>query len=326
MKITEITTKISGIYKINFPNNKIYIGRAVDIKRRIKEHYNKEDGTPCYKALIKYYTNVNNIDFDILYIQSILNLEELKEKEKYYIKLYDARNKIQGYNITEGGEGADYGVYNIASKISKEELNDIINRLKNGESNIEIGKIYNLHPDTIGRINNGTTYYNECLEYPLREISIKVEGFKNEELSIDAMQHKDSWELQLEFLKERENEYDGLILDLKLDDLPNNNDIRAKFRGTSLAQEIRTRQKEGILKSFPIILFSANDKTQQALEKSGTDLFDILIDKSKLDDIAFPIYTRQLIELSKGYKYLCDSSLTTAKYFRPMILLLTQDL
>ena len=144
----------------------------------------------------------------------------------------------------------------------------------------------------------------------------KVEGFKNEELSIDAMQHKDSWELQLEFFKEHENEYDGLILDLKLDDLPNNNDIRAKFRGTSLAQEIRTRQKEGILKSFPIILFSANDKTQQALEKSGTDLFDILIDKSKLDDIAFPIYTRQLIELSNGYKYLCDSSLTTAKIFQ----------
>jgi predicted GIY-YIG superfamily endonuclease len=42
MKITDITTKISGIYKINFPNNKIYIGRSVDIKRRIKEHYIKK--------------------------------------------------------------------------------------------------------------------------------------------------------------------------------------------------------------------------------------------------------------------------------------------
>lgn len=144
----------------------------------------------------------------------------------------------------------------------------------------------------------------------------KVEGFKNGELSIDAMQHKDSWELQLEFLKDNENKYDGVILDLKLDDLPNNNNIRAKFRGTSLAQEIRTRQKEGLLKSFPIILFSANDKTQQALEKSGIDLFDILIDKSKLDDIAFPIYTAQLIDLSKGYKTLCDSSITTAKIFQ----------
>ena len=39
----------------------------------------------------------------------------------------------------------------------------------------------------------------------------KVEGFKNEELSIDAMQHKDSWELQLEFLKEYEDKYSKKI-------------------------------------------------------------------------------------------------------------------
>ena len=55
MKITDITTKISGIYKINFPNNKIYIGSAVDIKRRIKEHYSKKDNTPCQKALFYYF-------------------------------------------------------------------------------------------------------------------------------------------------------------------------------------------------------------------------------------------------------------------------------
>lgn len=137
----------------------------------------------------------------------------------------------------------------------------------------------------------------------------KVEGFENAELTIVAMQHKDSWEEQMDFLKEKEKDYNGLILDLKLDDLPNENDKRANFRGTSLAQEIRTRQKEGDLKSFPIVLFSANDKTQQALEKSGKDLFDILIDKSKLDDITFPSLSLQLIDLSKGYNTLSDFSL-----------------
>lgn len=136
----------------------------------------------------------------------------------------------------------------------------------------------------------------------------KVAGFENAELSIDAMQHKDSWEKQINFLKEKESDFDGLILDLKLDDMPNGNNQRANFRGTSLAQEIRTRQKEGELKSFPIVLFSANDKTQQALEKSGKDLFDILIDKSKLNDKTFPIFTPQLIDLPKGYKMLYDSA------------------
>jgi len=38
MKIEECPLRLSGIYKINFPNGKSYIGKAVDIKRRIKEH------------------------------------------------------------------------------------------------------------------------------------------------------------------------------------------------------------------------------------------------------------------------------------------------
>lgn len=137
----------------------------------------------------------------------------------------------------------------------------------------------------------------------------KIQGFENNELSIVAMQHKDSWEKQFEFFKNEENNIDGLILDLKLDDLPNSNQIRANFRGTSLAQEIRTRQKEGILKSFPIILFSANDKVQLALENSGSDLFDICIDKSSINNDSFAIYTPQMIALANGYKILRETSL-----------------
>lgn len=137
----------------------------------------------------------------------------------------------------------------------------------------------------------------------------KVRGFENDDLAIVAMQHKDSWEEEFSFLNDEKNQFDGIILDLKLDDLPNSNGKRADFRGTSLAQEIRTRQKEGSMNSFPIILFSANDKTQQALENSGKDLFDILINKSMLDDIAFSRFTSQLIDLSDGYKRLSDSSL-----------------
>ena len=83
----------------------------------------------------------------------------------------------------------------------------------------------------------------------------KIQGFECDNLVIKAVQHQDSWEEQLNYLKTNEQPLDGLILDLKLDDLPNNHHKRAEFRGTSLAQEIRTRQKEGGLKGFPIILF-----------------------------------------------------------------------
>jgi hypothetical protein len=135
----------------------------------------------------------------------------------------------------------------------------------------------------------------------------KIQGFECDDLVIKAVQHQDSWEKQLNYLKSNEQNFDGLILDLKLDDSPNEHNIRAEFRGTSLAQEIRTRQKEGELKSFPIILFSANDKIQLALENSGKDLFDICIDKSDIRVESFAIYGPQMIALVSGYRKLLSS-------------------
>jgi hypothetical protein len=133
----------------------------------------------------------------------------------------------------------------------------------------------------------------------------KVQGFEQEgRLKIDPKQHRGTWEAQLKSIKENETAMDGLILDLRLDDLPNEDGERANFRGTSLAQEIRTRQKEKEFKSFPIVLFSANDKLQKSLENSGKDLFDICIDKSKVNADTFTIITPQLISLAEGYKFL----------------------
>jgi len=129
----------------------------------------------------------------------------------------------------------------------------------------------------------------------------KVQGFEqNGRLTIVPNQHKGTWEEQLKFIKENENSMNGLILDLRLDDFPNEETKYADFRGTSLAQEIRTRQKEKALISFPIVLFSANDKLEQSLENSGKDLFDICIDKSKVNTDTFTIITPRLISLAEG--------------------------
>jgi hypothetical protein len=136
----------------------------------------------------------------------------------------------------------------------------------------------------------------------------KVQGFELKgRLTIAPNQHKGTWEEQLKFIKENENSMNGLILDLRLDDFPNEETKYANFRGTSLAQEIRTRQKETALSSFPIVLFSANDKLEQSLENSGKDLFDICIDKSKVNTNTFAIVTPQLISLAEGYISLKDN-------------------
>ena len=129
----------------------------------------------------------------------------------------------------------------------------------------------------------------------------KVSGFLTPDLKISATQHQGDWESQLEYIRTSINANDGLLLDLGLNDLPNEQHKRANFRGTALAQEIRTRQKEGLLKNIPIILFSAHDKLESLLESTGSDLFDICIDKESVNPNVFEIYSQQLISLANGY-------------------------
>lgn len=95
-----------GIYKItNKISGKIYIGQSRDIERRIaehKRHYKREDLRKCkplYKAMWKY--GPDNFLFETLEETSI---EDLSEREKYYIELYKSNNRFIGYNVTEGGD------------------------------------------------------------------------------------------------------------------------------------------------------------------------------------------------------------------------------
>lgn len=133
--------------------------------------------------------------------------------------------------------------------------------------------------------------------------SEKIKWFEDDDFRIEVYRPKDSWELQFDYFS-NQGEINGLILDLKLDDIPNEHGKRAKFRGTSIAQEIRTRQKEGIFNSFPIVLFSANENIEKLMENSGRDLFDICIDKNSIEDKDFPEYRRQMVALANGYNRL----------------------
>lgn len=94
---------ISGIYKITNPaEGKSYIGQAVDIAARFKQHIKRGLGaeTPTknklYPAFEKF--GVENFVFEIL---EKCNKEELNDKEKFWIDYYNT--KVYGYNITGGG-------------------------------------------------------------------------------------------------------------------------------------------------------------------------------------------------------------------------------
>lgn len=188
MQYNEIPTNAMGIYKILFPNNKIYIGRATNIKRRIWEHYVKIDNTPCQKALHKYYSNYKEILIEIL--ELVNNYEDIYELEKKWIKKLKATERDIGYNITNGGDGGGAGIYNTSSKFSLQDLNNIIQLLKENKTNAFISSLYNVHPDTIGRINQGKSYFNNTLIYPIRKERGTVE-YKDKYNSLSIQQMED---------------------------------------------------------------------------------------------------------------------------------------
>lgn len=96
--------KTGKIYKIvNDINNKIYIGQTVNtLKKRFSGHccYSKSDrsGNMYIKRAIHKYGKEH---FKIELIEEC-SLEQLNEREKYWIAYYDSYNN--GYNLTTGGQ------------------------------------------------------------------------------------------------------------------------------------------------------------------------------------------------------------------------------
>lgn len=107
IKLSELQKGISGIYLLEYPNNKIYIGQSIDIKRRMYEHNNikensrrKENGTcaVCDLAIIKY-GRINEIT-----ILEECSQKDLNDRERFWIAYYNSLDRNIGYNLAKGGQ------------------------------------------------------------------------------------------------------------------------------------------------------------------------------------------------------------------------------
>ena len=93
---------IFKIYKIQFPNGKVYIGQSKNYKNRWREHLKeaaKGNNLKVYKAMRKY--NITIEAFSIIE-DNITTQDEANTREIYYIQEYNSIKN--GYNITEGGQ------------------------------------------------------------------------------------------------------------------------------------------------------------------------------------------------------------------------------
>ena len=88
-----------SVYKLTFPDNKIYIGISINPKTR----WSRGHGYKNNKTMDKEIKNVGweNITHEILFKN--LSKEEANNKEKELIKFYNSTDKAKGFNRTTGG-------------------------------------------------------------------------------------------------------------------------------------------------------------------------------------------------------------------------------
>ena len=171
-----------GIYKFtNKINGNSYIGQSINVENRKKDHISRafnnyktniEYNTPLHKALRKY--GLNNFDFEIL---EKCEKKELNNREQYWIKYYNTFQK--GYNLTSGGDS-----HECSLKIKEEMANQIKDLLLNTNKTYEeIHRIFNISTGRISEINTGKIWFDNSLNYPLRE---KKEKQKQKYYCIDC--------------------------------------------------------------------------------------------------------------------------------------------
>ena len=110
---------IGYIYKISTSDDKIYIGQTINLEDRKKRYRNGScKGQILIHRHIKKY-GWDNLLFEVI---EITEIDNLNDREMFWIDYYKSnynRYKLNGLNLTDGGEGAKG---HITSETTKEKL------------------------------------------------------------------------------------------------------------------------------------------------------------------------------------------------------------
>lgn len=141
--IQELKNGIIGIYLLrNLINGKIYVGKSVNIKRRMYQHskpetyYKNGKETPIVRAINKY--GFENFSIEILEIfDKNTESDKIIKSEISWIEKLEANNLDKGYNLLLGG--TDWTGYNH-SENTKQILSEKASERYQGENNPMFGK------------------------------------------------------------------------------------------------------------------------------------------------------------------------------------------
>lgn len=172
------------IYGLVFPNNKIYVGQT---RCRLVERVNKchriiSDNPRCRRecATKKYKT------FIVTLLDICKTIDELNEREIYWIKFFHSTESDRGYNLQLGGnsgesrKGEDHPLYGVkkpvgtGDKISKaksgvkftEEHKQSLRESRAKQTNFGFKKVICLFDGlTYNSIKEASNYYNIPMKY-----------------------------------------------------------------------------------------------------------------------------------------------------------------
>lgn len=149
-------------------NQHKYVGQTNNIKRRNKEHKSSSyNVNSCsYDALfhkkIRQY-GWENFELSILEILYTDDQTIVNEREIFWIeKLESFRGTGKGYNSDKGGSQKKE-----SKVLTKEQLKEIKNKIKNGENFLDISLKYNISCSLISAINHGIYWSEKDEVYPL---------------------------------------------------------------------------------------------------------------------------------------------------------------
>ena len=147
MSTNEFPTS-SGIYCFeNNINGKKYIGKSINLRKRIRDHINqlvlgKDECSYLQNAWIK-----QGEDNFSIYILEECDFEILSDREIFYIEILKSK-RPEGYNLTDGGDGS-FGFKH--SDETKEHLSKIRKGKYSGENSPLYGK--HLSEDTKNKLS-----------------------------------------------------------------------------------------------------------------------------------------------------------------------------
>lgn len=146
-----------------------------------------------------------------------------------------------------------------------------------------------------------------------QKVQPTIEMLKRKEPSLN-IQYGFPEEFSVQIKEIKKHAFDGLILDLRLDQLSNDAKKKAGYGAYSLAQELRVRATDGRINDVPIMLCSSELNIQKSYNKenSSHDLFDDLYLKDDFADHS-DLIAKKLVSLAVGYKNITEVSEGKAK-------------